>query len=138
MAGEFEMIKGKRNQLSNVGNQFQTKTKKVLCVCSAGLLRSPTLANVLHKEFGFNTRAVGCDKEFALIPISQALIWWADEIVFVNRENFDSLTQEEKDEIESVACPTTILNIEDDFDWNDSVLCRQLFESYNRAWSKKE
>lgn len=30
------MIKGKKNQLANVGNRFQTKTKKVLCVCSAG------------------------------------------------------------------------------------------------------
>lgn len=51
------MIKGKKNQLANVGNRFQTKTKKVLCVCSAGLLRSPTLANVLNLKYGFNTRA---------------------------------------------------------------------------------
>ncbi len=127
------MIKGKRNQLANVGNKFQTSAKKVLCCCSAGLLRSPSLANVLHKEFGFNTRAVGCDKEYALIPISQALIWWADEIVFVNRENFDSLSQEEKDEISDVGVKVTILNIEDDFDWNDSVLNRTLLEAYNRT-----
>lgn len=132
------MIKGKRNQLANVGNQFQTKVKKVLCVCSAGLLRSPSLANVLHKEFGFNTRAVGADKEFALIPISQALIWWADEIVFVNSENFHNLTQEEKDEIDSVACPVSILDIDDEYDWNDSVLNRNLLEAYNRVWNIKE
>lgn len=96
------MIKGKKNQLANVANRFQTKTKKVLCVCSAGLLRSPTLANVLNLKYGFNTRPVGADKEFALIPITQALIWWADEIVFVNFEAFSSLDQEEKDEIEEV------------------------------------
>ena len=30
------MIKGKRNQLANVGNKFQTSAKKVLCCCSAG------------------------------------------------------------------------------------------------------
>ena len=127
------MIKGKRNQLANVGNKFQTSAKKVLCCCSAGLLRSPSLANILHKEFGFNTRAVGCDKEYALIAISQALIWWADEIVFVNRENFDSLNQEEKDEIADVGVKVTILNIEDDFDWNDTVLNRTLLEAYNRT-----
>lgn len=127
------MIKGKRNQLANVENKFQTTAKKVLCCYSAGLLRSPTLANLLHKEFGFNTRAVGCDKEYALIPISQALIWWADEIVFVNRENFDILSQEEKDEISDVGVKVTVLNIEDDFDWNDSVLNRILLEAYNRA-----
>lgn len=127
------MIKGKRNQLANVGNKFQTSAKKVLCCCSAGLLRSPSLANILHKEFGFNTRAVGCDKEFALIPISQALIWWADEIIFMNQENFDILNQEEKDEISDVGVKVTILNIEDDFDWNDSVLNRTLLEAYNRT-----
>lgn len=125
------MIKGKRNQLANVGNKFQTTAKKVLCCCSAGLLRSPSLANVLHKEFGFNTRAVGCDKEYALIPISQALIWWADEIVFVNQENFNSLNQEEKDEISDVGVKVTILNFEDDFDWNDPWLNSQLFRAYN-------
>lgn len=124
------MIKGKRNQLANVGNKFQTSAKKVLCCCSAGLLRSPSLANVLHKEFGFNTRAVGCDKEYALIPISQALIWWADEIVFVNQENFDSLDQEEKDEISDVGVKVTILNIEDDYDWNDPALNGLLLRSY--------
>jgi predicted protein tyrosine phosphatase len=124
------VIKGKRNQLANVGNKFQTSAKKVLCCCSAGLLRSPSLANVLHKALGFNTRAVGCDKEYALIPISQALIWWADEIVFVNKDNFDSLNQEEKDEISDVGVKVVFLNIEDDFDWNDSWLNTELLLAY--------
>lgn len=116
------MIKGKRNQLANVGNRFQTQVKKVVVVCSAGLLRSPTAANVLHTKYGFNTRAVGADKEFALIPLTQALIWWADEIVFVNYDAFLLLDQEEKDEIESVAVKVIILKIEDDFDWMDADL----------------
>lgn len=30
------MIKGTRNQLANAHNQYQTNTKRVLCVCSAG------------------------------------------------------------------------------------------------------
>lgn len=37
------MIKGSKNQLANVGSKFQTTKKKVLTVCSAGLLRSPAL-----------------------------------------------------------------------------------------------
>ena len=130
------MIKGMRNQLSNVGNQFQGNAKKVLAVCSAGLLRSPTLANVLHRQYGFNTRAVGSCKEFALIPISQALIWWADEIVFVNQENFDDLDEEEKEEIESVGVKVTVLNILDDFNWNDPELQALLLQEYDNAWSK--
>ena len=116
------MIKGKRNQLANVGNRFQTQAKKVVVVCSAGLLRSPTAANVLHSKYGFNTRAVGADKEFALIPLTQALIWWADEIVFVNHDAFLLLDQEERDEIESVAVKVIVLKIEDDFDWMDADL----------------
>ena len=124
------MIIGKRNQLANVGNPFQGKAKKVLCVCSAGLLRSPTLANVLHRQFGFNTRAVGSCQEYALIPISQALIWWADEIVFVNQENFDDLGDLEKLEIEDVGVKVTVLDVHDDFDWNDPELQALLLEEY--------
>lgn len=124
------MIKGKRNQLANVGNRFQTEAKKVVVVCSAGLLRSPTAANVLHIKYGFNTRAVGADKEFALIPLTQALIWWADEIVFVNRDAFLTLDREEKDELESVGVKVIILNIEDDFDWMDVSLRCAILEQY--------
>lgn len=124
------MIIGKRNQLANVGNPFQGKAKKVLCVCSAGLLRSPTLANVLHRQFGFNTRAVGSCQEYALIPISQALIWWADELVFVNQENFDDLGDLEKQEIEDVGVKVTILDVHDDFDWNDPELQALLLKEY--------
>lgn len=125
------MIHGKRNQLANVGNRFQGRTKKVLCVCSAGMLRSPTLANVLHRQYGFNTRAVGSCSEYALIPIRQALIWWADEIVFVNQENFDDLDAEEKQEIEDVGVPVTVLNVVDDFDWDDLELQATLLKQYD-------
>ena len=73
-----------RNRLSNVNNPYQSSRKKVLAVCSAGLLRSPTIAFILSNEpFGFNTRACGISSEYALIKIDDALILWADEIVVV-------------------------------------------------------
>lgn len=125
------MIKGNKNQLGNVGNKFQTKAKRVVVVCSAGLLRSPTIANELHIQFGWNTRAVGADKNFALIPLSQALIWWADEIVFVNQEAFDDLDSEEKNEIESVGLVPKILNIEDSFNWGDAQLKEMVGKLFN-------
>lgn len=130
------MIKGTRNQLHNVGNRAQGRAKKVLCVCSAGLLRSPTVANVLHKTFGFNTRAVGSCKEFALIPISQPLIWWADEIVFVDVSSWAGLSPEEVSEISDVGVKTTILDIPDDFDFGDPVLEKIILEQYNVAWDE--
>lgn len=71
----------------NIKNPFQGDRKKVLCVCSAGLLRSPTVAWILSNEpFGYNTRAAGIDTDHALIPVDDALINWADTIVFVEPE----------------------------------------------------
>jgi len=77
-----------RNRLANTKNQFQGEAKKVLCVCSAGLLRSPTTANVLHREFGYNTRAAGVSEEYGLIIVDQALLHWADEIVTMEADHF--------------------------------------------------
>ena len=73
------MIKASRNQSFNVHNYSQGITKKVLTVCSAGLLRSATLQNVLIKEYGYNVRNCGTIESYALIPISEALVIWADE-----------------------------------------------------------
>jgi predicted protein tyrosine phosphatase len=70
------------NRIGNASNRFQGTTKKVLCVCSAGLLRSPTMAVVLSQEpYNYNTRAAGLSKEYALIPVDEVLLHWADEIV---------------------------------------------------------
>lgn len=69
------------NAIHNAKNPYQGTDKKVLCVCSAGLLRSPTTAVVLEREYGYNTRAAGVDTDHALIPVSPQLLYWADEIV---------------------------------------------------------
>jgi len=69
------------NALHNAKNPYQGSSKKVLCVCSAGLLRSPTTAVVLERKYGYNTRACGIDLDHALIPLTPVLLYWADEIV---------------------------------------------------------
>lgn len=114
------MIKATRNQLANAKNTFQGKTKKVLAVCSAGLMRSPTMANVLHREFGFNTRSCGHNLEYALIPISEALVYWADEIVFADHESV--IAVEVMDSITMKGVTFSILDIPDEYDWNDPEL----------------
>lgn len=68
-------------RLANAKNPFQGNRKKVLCVCSAGLLRSPTIAHVLATDYDFNTRACGVGLDYALVPIDEVLVHWADEIV---------------------------------------------------------
>jgi predicted protein tyrosine phosphatase len=76
------------NRLWNVKNPNQGPFQKVLCVCSAGLLRSPTIAWILSNDpFNFNTRAAGSDRGHALIIVDDVLLQWADVVVFVNKEN---------------------------------------------------
>lgn len=67
-------------------NPYQGRDPRLLFVCSAGLLRSATGANLYAKK-GFNTRNCGTHR-FALIPLSANLIMWADSIIFVNDENY--------------------------------------------------
>ena len=59
--------------------------KRVLCLCSAGLLRSARLAQILQQEYNYNTRNAGV-ADYALIPVNTALLKWADEIVCVEQE----------------------------------------------------
>jgi predicted protein tyrosine phosphatase len=86
------MIKSKYNQLGNSKNPYQGTAVKALCICSAGLLRSPTIAKYLTGK-GYNTRAVGIAEDYALIPLSTALVSWADEIHVV-REQHQALLHE--------------------------------------------
>lgn len=124
------MIKGNRNQLANVHNQFQGKAKRVLFVCSAGLLRSPTAANTIHKRLGLNTRACGSCKDFALIPITEALIHWAEEIVFVNSDNVLDLDSEERILISNLDKTISVLDVPDEFDWGNTELEEIIFNQF--------
>ncbi len=131
------MIKGTRNQLHNVGNIYQGKTKKVLCVCSAGLLRSATLQNFLIKEYGYNVRNCGTEESYALIPISEALVKWADEIVFVNDENYNKVSDELDNFLVQHKCH--VLDIPDQYSFNDPILVAECKKQYeNIVLNKKK
>lgn len=112
------------NRLANVHNRFQGKYKRVLCVCSAGLLRSPTTALVLSQEpYNFNTRSAGLDKEFALIPVDDALLEWAQEIVCMN--------QEQKNELSNMTDKKIIcLDILDSYSYREAELISLIKERY--------
>lgn len=76
------------NRMGNARNPYQGDFPRVLCVCSAGLLRSPTAALVLAQEpFNFNTRAAGVALEYALIPVDEVLLSWAEMVVFMQAEH---------------------------------------------------
>jgi predicted protein tyrosine phosphatase len=110
-----------RNRLGNCHNRFQGDSVRVLCVCSAGLLRSPTMARVLTRDFdNVNPRAVGSTADFALIPIDQVHLEWADLILCA-----DVLVA---DVVEGLLAdfdldkPIVDMSIQDDFGFADPIL----------------
>lgn len=104
------------NRKYNSKNPYQGKYKRVLCICSAGLLRSPTLAWLLSNEpYNYNTRAAGLDTGHALIPVDDVLLEWADEIICMNEDQRNILkTRTNK--------PVINLQIEDNFEYRDKGL----------------
>lgn len=120
------------NRLGNCKNQHQGETLRVLCVCSAGLLRSPTAAVVLSQPpFNFNTRAAGLVPQFALIPVDQVLLEWADEIVCMELEQKEILSSMTK-------TPIICLEIEDSFPYRDPALMELIHKKYLIAVAQDE
>lgn len=117
------------NRLYNCTNPHQTRVKKVLCLCSAGLLRSPTAANVLHQEHGYNTRAAGVTKDFALVYADEVLVQWADEIVCVEHSVHHTLAQEQ----DLTGKRVIVLDIPDQYEWNDHELRSLIAKQYKDA-----
>lgn len=121
------------NRIANAHNMYQRKEhhKRVLCVCSAGLLRSPTAAFVLSSEpYRFNTRAAGITPEFALVPVDDVLLEWADEIV--------CMSFEQAEELKSRVNPLTnkkivCLDIPDQFAYRDPKLIEMIRSRYDEA-----
>ena len=120
-----------KNRLANVKNEFQTDRKRVLCVCSAGLLRSPTAAWILSNDpFDFNTRAVGISIEYALIPIDDAHIYWADEIVCMDEQQKNYIKNSNFLENK----PVHVLNVPDNFSYKEQPLVRILFDKLEKIY----
>jgi predicted protein tyrosine phosphatase len=112
------------NRLSNINNPYQTEAKRVLCVCSAGLLRSPTAAVVLQREFGFNTRSCGIDEEYALIDCDEVLLNWADQIVVMEAWMIGEISPHFREQV-------IVLDVPDKFPYMDKELQRLIIERYN-------
>lgn len=111
-------------------NRFQGQYKRVLCVCSAGILRSPTLAWILSNEpYNCNTRACGTEAEYALIPIDASLVQWADYVVFVNQSNH----WDAEDALSIPANKTFVLNVPDDFEYRDPELIATIRHELERV-----
>lgn len=131
------IIKSTMNALHNVTNPYQGKEKRVLCLCSASLLRSQTLATVLYEKYRYNTRSAGVS-DYALIPVSTALLKWADEIICVEQYVFDSLMNdlEKYEEINNERIELQnmiVLDIPDIYERMNPTLQRIIIEQYEEA-----
>lgn len=117
------------DRLQNCHNAYQDNYKKILCVCSAGLLRSPTAALVLSQPpFDFNTRCAGIISRWALIKVDAVLVEWCDEIVCMTHEHHRIL---EKKLIQlGINRPIICLDIPDEFKYRDPELMKQIAEKY--------
>jgi predicted protein tyrosine phosphatase len=105
-------------------NPYQGKDKKVMFVCSAGILRSATAARIYGKKY--NTRACG-SYGYALIPFSANLLLWADEIVFVNQENYEEVLDHFPAIVEK---ERKVLNIPDKYSHMHPSLIKAFEEQY--------
>lgn len=113
------------NALHNCSNPYQGQYKKVLCVCSAGLLRSPTTAIVLQRTYNYNTRACGVH-DYALIQFDDVLGTWADEIVCVEQSIANNIPDQFKNKV-------ITLNIPDRYEYMNPELQEIIKEQYDNA-----
>ena len=121
------------NRLANARNPYQGGHRRVLCVCSAGLLRSPTAALVLSQEpYNFNTRAAGESAEFALIPVDDVLLFWAQEIVCMD-EKQAKLIRERLALSGITDTPVIALNVPDSYSYRDPKLIEAIKTAYDAA-----
>lgn len=118
-----------------VHNSYQGSAKRLLFVCSVGMLRSPT-AQVVATGMGYNARACGSDQKMALIPITANLIEWADHILFMTIENMcEALnTFEATGYDEDIRQKKILMNIDDDYSYMDTYLCKTIEAKLRDYW----
>jgi predicted protein tyrosine phosphatase len=125
-----EHLLASMNQLANVHNRYQGAYKKVLFICSAGLLRSATAAHIFSAEpYNFNTRTAGVALEYALNPVNEALLEWADTIFLMDDEHYHILRDIFGEEIfDNYGKKMVVLNVPDMYAYRDEQLVNILKE----------
>ncbi len=129
-----------RNVKSIINTPYQSDHLKVVCVCSGGVLRSPTMAKILTMPpFNFNTRSCGTE-DYALVIISQSLVYWADIIVCAetyHRSVVESV-MDNAYEVGEVRPPIFTMNIPDEYDYCDPVLVDIATEKLKRFFNVEQ
>lgn len=117
-------------RIGNCSNRHQGGFKKVLTVCSVGMLRSPTIAWVLGQDpYGYNCRPAGYVQEYALVKVDDVLLTWADEVVCADLEHLFYV----KDRLKDLGLdkPLVNLNLPDIYEYRDPELVKLIKERYD-------
>ena len=106
-------------------NQRYDKYQRVLCICSGGLLRSPTTAWVLANDpFNYNTRSAGIDSHHALTLVDDVIVEWADIIVVMNKTQKHQLL--EAYDLKNADKLIVVMNLPDRFQYRDPELVQKI------------
>jgi len=119
------------SRIGNCSNRHQGDYKKVLAVCSAGMLRSPTIAWILgQKPYEYNCRAAGIDHSYALVKVDDVLLTWANEIVCADTEHYFFV----KDRLDELGLQKTILNLQlpDIYEYRNPKLVKLIRKAYDK------
>lgn len=106
------------NALWNCTNPNQGEYTRVLAVCSAGLLRSATIAWYLTKYSDANVRNAGIH-DYALVPVDEVLLEWADVIICSDKEKVEYLQDKYPKYIEK---PVFNFDLDDIYPYRDPEL----------------
>lgn len=124
------------NRQSVIANPYQGQYKRVLCVCSGGVLRSPTAAWVLsNAPWNYNTRIAGTE-DYALVKVDEALIIWAQEIVCMTEDH--ELKLKALLDLYRRKRPIVRLNIPDEFAYRDPTLVEMITKAYSAHLDKDD
>jgi predicted protein tyrosine phosphatase len=120
-----------RERIGNASNRHQGSFKRVLAVCSGGLLRSPTIAHTLAAEpYNYNTRSAGTSTSYALNLVDQVLLEWADEIVCADREH-EFTVRRMLEEVELTHKKVITLGIPDMYAYRNPTLVKLIRDAYD-------
>ena len=113
-------------------NPYQGSDKKVVFVCSMGILRSATAARIYARKY--NTRSAGTWED-ALIPLTESLIIWADEVVFMQKSNVEQAYRRfihDESILMTLEDKAKVLNIPDNYEHMHPKLVEAFEEQYER------
>jgi predicted protein tyrosine phosphatase len=115
----------RQNALWNCKNPYQGKYKRVLTICSAGLLRSPTIAWYIQSVSDYNCRAAGMH-DYALVHVDDVLVEWADLIICTDEDKYITLMNQYEDRIGDK--PVLNFNIPDIYEYKNPDLIKIIEE----------